>query len=515
MLSPLTFHSIDDFLHWRTVDDIAESGHLFSPNSVLPVSPFYPGLEIVTNAVSTLSGLSTFHSSFIVLGAARLLAILSLFMFYEQITKSARIAGIGLLIYIANPHFLFFDTTFAYGSLAVALAAFVLFALAFQKTLIAWVTLGALVVTHHVTDLLVDGLLVLWALTFVFQRPARLHRSSVVQTTLLGILLSIAWVSLKGNPVMDYLFSYFHGGVESLAQVLLGTSGTRQLFHDYAGQQAPLWQRLTAISSVVLIVAALPFGLLCIWQRYRFNKLICVLGLASLCYPISQAFRLTNGGVEIADRAGAFLFIPMACVLAIFIVQFWPIRRLNWKQTPLLTSALTVLFLGGAILGAGPPWAYMPGSYLVVAGARSLEPNGIQTAIWTRAYLGSDNRIGTDNINRILLNSYGDQILVTRLQDNLDVSTVFFSSEFGSYEQSVLRRAKVRYLVVDLRLSTALPRYGFYFEPGEPEDFRRTTPIDRKVLTKFDAVPGIKRVYDSGDLVIYDVGAFTNASEKP
>src|SRR5205823_3208057 len=54
MASPLHFSAFDAFLHWRTADDILRTRHLFSENSLLPVSPYYPGLEIATNALSTI-----------------------------------------------------------------------------------------------------------------------------------------------------------------------------------------------------------------------------------------------------------------------------------------------------------------------------------------------------------------------------------------------------------------------------------------------------------------------------
>ncbi len=46
LTSPLHFYLYDEFLHWRTENDVIASGHLFTPNSLLPVSPYYPGLEI-------------------------------------------------------------------------------------------------------------------------------------------------------------------------------------------------------------------------------------------------------------------------------------------------------------------------------------------------------------------------------------------------------------------------------------------------------------------------------------
>ena len=129
MTSPLYFSLFDEFLHWRTVNDIADSGRLFSGNALLPVSPSYPGLEIVTSALASLSGLDTFTSGLIVVGFARLLMIMSLFALYEQVLKSSRMASIAVMIYMANPHFLLFDAQYAYEFLALPLSVFVLFVL--------------------------------------------------------------------------------------------------------------------------------------------------------------------------------------------------------------------------------------------------------------------------------------------------------------------------------------------------------------------------------------------------
>lgn len=148
------------------------------------------------------------------------------------------------------------------------------------------------------------------------------------------------------------------------------------------------------------------------------------------------------------------------------------------------------------------------------AGPRSIELEGIQAALWANSNIGPNNRMATDLTNQILMSAYGDQRIVTSLDDNIDESLVFFSSGFGFNERTNLRRAKVRYLLVDLRLSTGLPTYGFYFEPIELGAYKHSTPINREALTKFDIIPQINRVFDSGDIVLYDVGGLINASEK-
>ena len=412
--SPLSFYVVDEFLHLRTLDDIARSGHLFSENSLLPVSPYYPGLEIVTNALSTLSGLNSFYAGIVVTGVARLVMIVSLFMLYELITKSPRIAGIAMMIYMADPHFLFSDAAFAYRSLALPLATFALFVTAYITTYFetpsistqsrwimfaAWIALGAAVVTHHTTVFFFDVLLILWVVMYAFQHHASLNKWSLSATALFAVFATVAWIGLPGNPVVSYLTSYAGSAVIELWHILTGTGAARHLFVDYAANKEPLWEQMTALASVALISLCLPFGLLCLALRYRSNALLCAFGLASLLYPLSHFFRLTSGGSEISDRLSADLFLPMACVLAIFITQFWPTRLLNWKHTLLITWAITVVFLGGTILGAGPPPELLAGPYLVSAGPRSIELEGIQAALWANSNIGPNNRMATDLTN--------------------------------------------------------------------------------------------------------------------
>src|SRR5437879_2790920 len=110
--SPLYFSFYNEFLHWRTADNILSSGHLFNGSTLLPVSAYYPGLEVVTNALSSLGGLDTFSSGLIVIGVARLLIVFILFILNEKLLHSARSASIATLLYMVNPHFLLYDSQF-------------------------------------------------------------------------------------------------------------------------------------------------------------------------------------------------------------------------------------------------------------------------------------------------------------------------------------------------------------------------------------------------------------------
>lgn len=516
MVSPLRFSSFDDFLHWRTLADILRTGHLFSLNSMLPVSPYYPGLEMVTSAVSTMTGLDAFYAGVLVICASRFLMVLSLFLLYEQITRSSRIAGVGVLIYMVNPHFLFFDSIFSYETLALPLATFMLYILARYEhmdndfrwlVLMAWPVLAAVTITHHMTDYVFIGLLLLWALVSMFRPSSRATRMRLIFITLFGALLALAYAFfLPGNPVWGYLSGYYQGAFKELGHILSGVSEARPLFST-TGQPIPIWDSLLRTAFVTFVTFSIPFGLLGLWRRFRHNTLAVMLGMFSLAYPITQVFRFTTFGSEITDRAAAFLFLSVACILAVAIGLLWPRRRLKRRSVSLISAILAVVFVGGVLIAIGSNYAELPGPYAVVADGLSIEPEGIQAATWSLTQLGPNNRMATDRINQMLMSTYGEQRVVTRLYDNVDISPLFYAPQLDLNEIGLLRYAGIRYLVVDLRLSDSLPLIGFYFENDRP-----TAPISSEALTKFNTVLPLNRLFDSGNIIMYQTGDLINGS---
>lgn len=68
----------------------------------------------------------------------------------------------------------------------------------------------------------------------------------------------------------------------------------------------------------------------------------------------------------------------------------------------------------------------------------------------------------------------------------------------------LLRRIGVDYVMVDLRLTTAMPGVGVYFDGGDADKDLRSPPQPRYLL-KFNAHPMIGRLFDNGHHIIYDV----------
>src|SRR6185312_4615280 len=332
---PLTFSSFDEFAHWRTAQDISVTGHLFQDNSLLTISPIYPGLEMVTNAVSDLTGLSLTLSGHIVVGVGHLLLVLALYLLFERVTGSARLAGIATALYMTNPHYVFFDAQYAYESIALPMAVFVLFVAARAVHLgdtlrtrlgfiiAAIVGVWTVVVMHHLTSYALMGFLLLWMLASLLRSRRTWDSVSLGIFVLLGLASVAFWLVYTQSRALAYLTPVVAGAIHQFQLILAGEAATRQLFHDYGGDVTPLWQRVMASGSVGLILVGIVPGIFWIW-RNRVNAAVLALAVWALLYIPSQALRLSQAGIEVADRATEFVFLGLATVLAIGMTQVKP-----------------------------------------------------------------------------------------------------------------------------------------------------------------------------------------------
>jgi hypothetical protein len=138
----------------------------------------------------------------------------------------------------------------------------------------------------------------------------------------------------------------------------------------------------------------------------------------------------------------------------------------------------------------------------VGADAQSVEAMAVETARWTKEWLGAGNRFTSDRVNRLLLAAFGRQDVRLDITDGVDAGHVFRSETLSLDDFWALARSDVDYLLVDMRLTQDLPVLGFYFEPWEP---RSGKPISSAALRKFENVEGVGRIYDNGFIQIYDL----------
>ena len=396
--SPAGIGGTDDLLHYRTLDDLARTGRLFADNPLLLVSPYYPGLELVTATLMKVSGAGLFMSAMIVVGFTRVLMVLSLFLFLERIAAPRRLAALGTLLYMACPSYLFFDAQFAYESLAIPLATFCLFAFRAgqlneggKRTLfnLSGMAAGlAVVVTHHVTSFILVGTLFLWMLvTLALRRWNRepLPGGGWGPFVIFGAVL--IWLVTVARAVVDYLGPAITSTVTELMEIIGGESTVRRLFESNAGMKSPLLERAVGLGSQALILACIPFGLLYLWRHQRKEPVAWVCALAAVIFPAMMLLHFTRHGWDIGSRAQAFVYIPLVLVLVSGLELLRRRYGRVWARAAVVAPLVVIIFAGGVIAGSSPR-TRLPGPYRPGSGETSIDAETIAAALWTRDVLG-------------------------------------------------------------------------------------------------------------------------------
>lgn len=525
MRSPTIFKSFDEFLHWRTAFDILKTNHLFTPNALLPVSPLYPGLENVTAALVSLTGLSIVDAGSVVLLVSRVIMMLALFLFYEHIFKSFRAAGIAVLVYMGSSTFLFFDTHYAYESIALPFAILCVWMLLYRgdedgRGKLKWsVLIGlisiAIIVTHHVTTYLLIAFYIFWICAYIYSFVMGNGKTALVlDAAVWTFVLAGVWVATIAKETVPYLSDILNGSLNSFYNLITGVSSPRLLFVNNAGEAAIVHERIFAFGSVAVLGLGLVFGFWMWWLKFRRSGLQTALMLIAIVYPALPLMRLSDGSWEMSNRLSGFVFFGLAWIVALAFIYFpVPQKQFKLKQWVAIIG-LTVIFLGGVVAGSAPGQR-LPQPYRPAAQDRSIDNQSVVAADWARVRLGENNRMAADRTLTTLFGSYGVQRMVNNLSDRVSISGIFLDVNLGQQAINLIKVADLEYIVVDKRIARVLPTLGFYFESWEQLEVLFAQPVNLAVLEKFDFDPSISRIYDSGDITIYDLKRILDAPQTP
>ena len=160
--------------------------------------------------------------------------------------------------------------------------------------------------------------------------------------------------------------------------------------------------------------------------------------------------------------------------------------------------AAAVILMGGVADGWPPVWDRLPGPYLAAGFERSVDPQGVAAAEWALGALGPGHRWAQDSTAYSLLGTIGDQNTVPA------VGVLFDGKGADAAARSLVQHEDIQFLAVDLRDSMLLPASGAYF-PVDPNAGRYRSPLPRTDLEAPDRVAGVSRIYDSGDIRLYDL----------
>ncbi|MBN1172790.1 MAG: hypothetical protein JXA67_11500, partial [Micromonosporaceae bacterium] len=511
MRDPLLLTSFDEQLHLRTFEDLRSGSPLFTENPLLTASSSYPGLELLALFVHRATSLPVLATVTIVVLFCRMLLAVSVYQLGAVATGSPRLASLAVTFYAASPQFTSFNSQFAYQTLALPLAAggIALLASATQATMFravrsagAQLCFLAMVITHHLTGWITALVLVVWTLL-----APRRHRWTVAPIAAVTAGFSAGWTIPNSNRLFGwYLGPLFRRALDQ-ASALAGGEPDRALFTDPTGARTPGWQRVVLVLYVLGCVAVAVTTAVVLLRRARRdrNRLLVPLGLLCLAYPLVFATRQSSQIAEIGDRATTFVCLPVAIGAAMALTRH---LRSGEAVRPWLATGLVLLagfsYFGGIVLGAGPDWTRLPGQHLVVADSRSLDPETLAAATWSRDHLEPGAVVTAERNPATLLSSTARLWPVLERRAEADPAALYFSESWGNNELRTATRLGLRYLYVDTRLAGTAPRNGWYFYVDETPDRRRLTST---ALEKFRTAPGIEPVYRHGPITIYDLSA--------
>lgn len=501
---PFRFLYADEFVHQYNAVSILATHSLFRENPILPATAAYPGLEAPTAALSALTGLSVFAAGLVVIAVARLILMLGLFLLYETITGSARVAALAAAVYAASPHYLFFVADFSYESLALPIAVLALAAALRARPpagvgsrawlVVALVLTADVVVTHHMTSYaLIVTLLAICVIPLPWRhQPARRPWTVAIAS----IALTAGWLVLVARKTVGYLSPVVFGALRETFRTIQGESQVRQLFGSSShAAQGPAWEHYVAFASAALVAVAVPFGARAIWQRYRDRPAAIVFAVAAVGYVASLALRLVPAAWETAARASEFLFIGAGLTLALFIL--WVLQRFPSVEARVgLVLAAAILVIGGVISTTSSS-TRLAQPYRVSVRGTTVEPQAATAAQWASETLGPGNRIAAEGADGRFFLVDGRQHVFVGTRP--PIATILRTKPLYPWQVAVLRRYGIRYVVTDAQPSSKDISAGYYFFPGN------NSHSGLAVAARKFGRAGAEPIYDSGDVVIYDL----------
>ncbi|HET9074343.1 MAG TPA: hypothetical protein VFN48_07170 [Solirubrobacteraceae bacterium] len=502
--SPDQFRFPDELQHLRTAQDILTSHRLFTPNLYLPVSPGFPGLEEVTTAIRSLTGLRLFASGVIVASLSHVLLPVALFLAYREIAAGdERSAAVATLVYSMAPHYSYFETLFIYSTPALTYLAFTLAAAARALRRgrgLVWIPLAyvPMLLSHHLTTLVGLGLLLVMAAIALRTRP-RVLAVRFAGAVLAIVLASVSYIALAAPSTWSYLAAPLQSALGGLFSHSGGGGA-----HPAAAAVAPAWESLAALASALLLLVLSYVGVAATWwaRARRWVQLFALLGLA---YPVILGVRLTAAdGPELATRGLTYAMLVIAFPAAILLVSLTPLRlggrRLGFGVAFL---AVALLALGAIVEGLPPAYERLPGHFYVASFESGVDARVTAVGGWAaRTWTANDQRVACDVSVCSEWSGRAGAVASTT------ASPLFYTASVARLN-AVVKALALDWVETDQRWTTQVPRTGSYF-PNDSRANAHTHPLPLSWLTKFDRDPLIDRVYDDGDIHVYRVSSVWN-----
>ena len=547
----------DEFIHLRQTLETFLHGDVGHVSYMLPITKEFPGLHQTVSAFARLTGLPLGPAGMAVVVLAHVLSVLAVYQLVRAVGVPARGAAVGAVVYTLNPSWVYFDTSVSYESLALpvllwCLAATVAASRAPERPDLRYIAVtvlcaAALPMIHHVTTLmlcLILGLLIVPGLVHRVRWGAAgdcgapRERLWPLLLTASCLLVSITyWWSDKYDWLYSYLSPALTRGGAQIRQILVPSSqaaaessGERVPF---GGAENPFYEIVSGLLFPAVVLVLFLGSLVVLWRnRRRVGSAPWAFALLGALYFVSLPMVLTKGGAEGAHRSWAFSFIGIAVLCGLAWSFGLPsvgghrrpsvaghsrpsvagafgrsgaLFRRPGVRAGVVGVVFTVLAFGSAALGLNVSDRF-PGSANVGDDARSVSREGAAVAAWMAAHTPVDTPVLADRYVTLQVGSVG-RMASLRPSDAFPMWDLYMSA--APIRPEVLKQvlsAKIRYFVVDARMTTTRPRLGYWFTKDEPGvDGKGLFP--QVAIDRFNCLPWMRARFAAGSLTVYQVDA--------
>ena len=224
------------------------------------------------------------------------------------------------------------------------------------------------------------------------------------------------------------------------------------------------------------------------------------MAIGSLGWFVALALRVgTPDGQELAGRTATFVYIPVSLVAGLALIRLVNAALARRWESAAIAVAVTgtlMLLFDGLSNGWPPYWERLPGPHQVAGFERSVGPEEIAAAQWTLTALGPGTGSPPTSAATRCSSGYGDQ---NPLQGTgyLYTTRAFTPGYRAGGEGSggAVRAGRPAAEPVPSGVGQLFPRQLDHRQPADTD--RRPDQVQPG--------PGAARVYDNGDIVIYDL----------
>jgi hypothetical protein len=457
--------------------------------------------------------------------------VLAMYACALSVLRSERSASLVVMFYAVSPQFYFFNSQFSYETMALTLGMGGIYFLRRAQSAsgqaarwlsgLAMLALVTTVMSHHLTSWLFLAVLLAGAVVSRGKDRKVVMRAALVMAIAIGV-----WSAAIASQLAGYLGPVFSTAFSELQSTVTGST-KGHTFSSSGGNTSPEWEKILLLFyAVCCTLAALICGGILLRRAIRTrNPRIGLLAVLTTAYPATLAAHFVPAASDVGDRSSTFLFIPLALSCALVVTTShrprWLGRdRLRAIGLVPLVLGLSLVYIGGAALGAGPGWGLLPGPYLVSAEARTQDPYTLAAVRWATAHIPPGSTVVADRIPSDMLAGEARLWPISEPKGRFEPALLYFSTTWGAYQTDVVKGMSINYIYVDQRISRSLPLVGYYFYPGETGITGGTgvnitqQQLSDADITKFAHVSGLKVIYHLGPVIIYDTAGMGVAPQQ-